>query len=195
MAVATEREGTCLAGAAHDWRIEWRATVHAWPGGTEHRTECRRCGLRHQRIEADPDPLTGDPSGTHYLPATDAWPDDPGDPDLTDPDARALAYKTAMAAGDAARAFAIAREPFPMDSPDWPEDARRPWGARRELARMALDAGEDAADADSDRRDFEAGDDLTWREVPAVEDAPPWDGEHDGGGRLPMAGDWREPGR
>ena len=33
-----------------------------------------------------------------------------------------------------------------------------------------------------DRRDFEAGDDLTWREVPAVEDAPPWDGEHDRGG-------------
>ena len=43
---------------------------------------------------------------------------------------------------------------------------------------------EDAADADSDRR-----------EVPAVEDAPPWDGEHDGGGRLPVAGDFREPRR
>ena len=67
------RAGTCLAGAAHDWRIEWRATVHVWPGATsEHRTACRGCGLRRTRIEADPDPLTGDPSGTHYLPATDA---------------------------------------------------------------------------------------------------------------------------
>ena len=30
---------------------------------------------------------------------------------------------------------------------------------------------------------------------PAVEDAPPWDGEHDGGGRLPVAADFREPRR
>ena len=177
------REGTCLAGAAHDWQIEWRA-ADTWHGASEHRTACRCCGLRRARIEAPDNHPSGVQAGVHFLSAADAWPDDPGDPDLTDPDARALAYKAAMAAGDAARAFAIAREPFPVDSPDWPEDVRRPWGARRELARMALDAVEDAADADSDRR-----------EVPAVEDAPPWDGEHDGGGRLPMAGDFREPRR
>ena len=58
----------------------------------------------------------------------------------------------------------------------------------------AFPRGYSAADADSDRRDFEAGDDLTWSEVPAVEDAPPWDGAHDGG-RLPVAGDFREPRR
>ena len=131
----------------------------------------------------------GHPGGYGWSPALcerHGQPDDDVDgeaaPDT--PETRRAAFDAAMAAGDAARAFAIAREPFPVDSPDWPEDVRRPWGARRELARMALDAVEDAADADSDRR-----------EVPAVEDAPPWDGEHDGGGRLPMAGDFREPRR
>ncbi len=57
------------------------------------------------------------------------------------PETRRAAFDAAMAAGDAARALAIAREPFPVDSPDWPEDARRQWGARREIARAALDAG------------------------------------------------------
>ena len=94
-----------------------------------------------------------------------------GQPDVVDveaapapdtPETRTAAFNAAMAAGDAASAYAIARAPLPAD---WPEDARRPWSARRELARMALDAGEDAADADSDRRDFEAGDDLTWRDA------------------------------
>lgn len=72
------REGTRLAGEAHAWRPEWMAadTRH---GGRERRTQCRRCGLRRARIEADPDPQLGDPSGTHYLPATDAWDDDPCD--------------------------------------------------------------------------------------------------------------------
>ena len=54
------------------------------------------------------------------------------------PETRSAAFTAAMAAGDAASAYAIARAPLPAD---WPEDARRPWSARRELARMALDAG------------------------------------------------------
>ena len=68
-----------------------------------------------------------------------------GQPDVVDveaapdtPETRSAAFTAAMAAGDAASAYAIARAPLPAD---WPEDARRPWSARRELARMALDAG------------------------------------------------------
>ena len=59
---------------------------------------------------------------------------------LADPDARARAFNQAMADGDAARAYAIARAPAPAD---WPEDVRRPWSARRDLARMALHGGEE----------------------------------------------------
>ena len=107
-----------------------------------------------------------------------------GQPDVVDveaapdtPETRRAAFTAAMAAGDAASAYAIARKPFPVDSPDWPEDARRPWGGRRLLARAALDAVEDAADADSDRRDFEAGDDLIWRDEPGDPLASTPDGE------------------
>ena len=56
----------------------------------------------------------------------------------TDPDSREAAYKAAWLAGDVARAHAIAREPCP---PDWPEDVRRPWGARRIITRAALRGG------------------------------------------------------
>ena len=50
------------------------------------------------------------------------------------PGTRALEFAAAMRAGDADRACVIADAPFP---PAWPEDFRRPWGAKRELARMA----------------------------------------------------------
>ena len=94
----------------------------------------------------------------HGQPADDV--DGEAAPDT--PETRAGAFNAAMASGNAAAAYAIARKPLPAD---WPEDERRPWGGWRQLARAALDAGEDAADADSDRRDFEAGDDLTWRDA------------------------------
>ena len=55
---------------------------------------------------------------------------------LADPEARNEAFVAALADENAALALAIAREPLPAD---WPEDARRKWGARRDLARMALD--------------------------------------------------------
>ena len=58
------------------------------------------------------------------------------------PETRRAAFAAAMAAGDATTAHAIARAPLPAD---WPEDVRRPWGARRDLARMALHGGEGAS--------------------------------------------------
>lgn len=85
----------------------------------------------------------GHPGGYGWSPALcerHGQPDDVVDgeaaPDT--PETRRAAFEAAMETGDVARALAIARAPLPGD---WPEDARRPWGARRELARMALDAG------------------------------------------------------
>ena len=54
------------------------------------------------------------------------------------PEARRAAFDAAMAAGDATTAYAIARQPCPTH---WPEDERRPWGAHRQLARMAAHSG------------------------------------------------------
>ena len=54
------------------------------------------------------------------------------------PEERAAAYTSAMRAGDAAGALAIARKPLPAS---WPEDVRRAWSARRSIARMAVSAG------------------------------------------------------
>ena len=73
-----ELEGACLAGAAHDWRIEWQA-ADTWHGASEHRTACRRCGLRRARIEAPDNHPSGVQAGLHFLSAADAWPDDPGE--------------------------------------------------------------------------------------------------------------------
>ncbi len=48
--------------------------------------------------------------------------------DMT-PEERERQYHAAMAAGDVDVAEALVRGPLPSD---WPEDARRPWGARRD---------------------------------------------------------------
>lgn len=58
------------------------------------------------------------------------------------PEMRARAFAEAMDAEDAGLALAIARFPLPKDDPDWPEEMRRDWGGRRELAMRA--AGDDA---------------------------------------------------
>ena len=85
----------------------------------------------------------GHPGGYGWSPAlceAHGQPDDVVDgeaaPDT--PETRCAEFTAAMAAGDAASAYAIAQAPF---LGDWPEDERRPWGARRELTRTALDAG------------------------------------------------------
>ena len=52
------------------------------------------------------------------------------------PETRNAAFAQAMAAGDVASAYAVARALLPAD---WPEDARRPWSARRDLARIAAE--------------------------------------------------------
>lgn len=65
----------------------------------------------------------------------------PGTIEAETPAGRMAAYRAAMQAGDAERALAIARKPLPAT---WPEDDRRPWGALRDLARMAVH-GDEAA--------------------------------------------------
>lgn len=60
---------------------------------------------------------------------------------LADPQERRAAFDAAMEAGDAAAALAIARAPLPAT---WPENVRRPWAARRALARIAVYGSDEA---------------------------------------------------
>ena len=58
--------------------------------------------------------------------------------DLSDPEGRAGAFDRAVMARDWDRAHEVAGAPLP---PTWPDDLRRSWGGRRDLARVA--AGRD----------------------------------------------------
>ena len=103
-----------------------------------------RCVLHGGDPDVQP---TNASAGGFRLAADDGQPDDVVDgeaaPDT--PEIREARWQAAIGREDWAAALAIAREPFPVDSPDWPEDERRRWGARRELARMALHGGEGAS--------------------------------------------------
>ena len=152
MTESLSTDGLCIGGAEHDWRTEWAARA-PWHGRTEWRSQCRRCGLRRARIAfAPPDEdaeegtvvigglLDDVVPGTHYLSAADVWDDDPEQgPDLSgidmdDPDARERAFAEAIGDGKMELAWAIARQPLRSA---WPEDLRRAWGPRRDLAAMA----------------------------------------------------------
>ena len=50
------------------------------------------------------------------------------------PEERTRRYRDAMARGDASTAYAIVRAPMPAH---WREDERRPFGAMRDIARIA----------------------------------------------------------
>ena len=62
---------------------------------------------------------------------TNPTPERPRDMADMTPEERERLYRAAMAAGDVDAAEALVHGPLP---PDWPEDARRPWGARRDLS-------------------------------------------------------------
>ena len=137
MTESLSTDGLCIGGAEHDWRTEWAARA-PWHG-PEWRSQCRRCGLWRARIAfAPPDEdaeegtvvigglLDDVVPGAHYLSAADVWDDDP--------DARVRAFAEAMGDGKAELAWTIARHPLPSA---WPEDLRRAWGPRRDLAAMA----------------------------------------------------------
>ena len=54
------------------------------------------------------------------------------------PEERTRRFREAMARGDAATAYAIVRAPMPAH---WREDERRPFGAMRDIARIAAGDG------------------------------------------------------
>ena len=109
--------GLCEAHAADDAPA---ADVEADLPPAESGPWCATCEGAGRPGTANPCPAC---HGTGLDPAT-----------LADSEARAAAFEAAVSAADPDLAHAIARAPLP---PDWPEDVRRPWGARRALARMA----------------------------------------------------------